>query len=105
MKNFVISAIFTFIVFSMCNAQNTIITNMFTAAPVVLVYNDIAYNSTAIHPAIIDYHGKSYLFYHNGALPTGGNYRGSVCVDYRYYNPDGTIKKVIQTIKGVDPIK
>jgi beta-xylosidase len=66
---------------------------------------DTAFNSTTIHPAIIDYHGKSYLFYHNGALPTGGSYRRSVCVDYLYYNPDGTIKKVIQTTKGVDPVK
>jgi beta-xylosidase len=66
---------------------------------------DTAYNSTTIHPAIIEYHGKSYFFYHNGALPTGGSYRRSVCVDYLYYNPDGTIKKVIQTTKGVDPVK
>lgn len=66
---------------------------------------DTAYNSTTIHPAIIDYHGKSYLFYHNGALPTGGSYRRSICVDYLNYNPDGTIQKVIQTSKGVDPVK
>ncbi|SFQ75700.1 hypothetical protein SAMN04515668_4146, partial [Hymenobacter arizonensis] len=39
------------------------------------------------------------------ALPTGGNYRRSICVDYMYYNPDGTIKPIVQTTKGVAPVK
>lgn len=62
-------------------------------------------NSFTTHPGIIDYKGKSYFFYHNGSLPTGGSYRRSVCVDYMYYNADGTIQKVMQTTKGVDKIK
>ncbi|MDP4270735.1 MAG: glycoside hydrolase, partial [Bacteroidota bacterium] len=53
------------------------------------------------HPGIIDYKGKTYFFYHNGVLPTGGNYRRSVCVDYLHYNADGTIQKIIQTTQGV----
>ena len=65
---------------------------------------DTAYNSTTIHPAIIDYHGNTYFFYHNGVLPTGGSYRRSICLDYLYYNPDGTIQKVIQTKDGVKPV-
>lgn len=62
-------------------------------------------NSFTTHPGIIDYKGKSYFFYHNGALPTGGSYRRSICVDYMYYNPDGTIQKIIQTKEGVKPAK
>ena len=58
-------------------------------------------NSFTTHPGIIDYKGKSYFFYHNGSLPTGGSYRRSVCVDYMYYNEDGTIQKVIPTLRGV----
>ncbi len=58
-------------------------------------------NSTTTHPGIIDYKDKTYFFYHNGILPTGGNYRRSVCVDYLHYNEDGTIQKVIQTTEGV----
>lgn len=65
---------------------------------------DKADNSTTIHPAIIYYHGVSYFFYHNGALPTGGSYRRSICLDYLYYNSDGSIKKVMQTIGGVNPV-
>ena len=61
-------------------------------------------NSFTTHPGIIDYKGKSYFFYHNGALPTGGSYRRSICVDYMYYNPDGTIQKIIQTKEGVKPV-
>ena len=62
-------------------------------------------NSFTTHPGIIDYKGKSYFFYHNGALPTGGSYRRSICVDYMYYNPDGTIQKIIQTTEGVSAVK
>lgn len=58
-------------------------------------------NSTTTHPAIIDFRGKTYYFYHNGVLPTGGSYRRSVCAEELRYNPDGTIQKVIQTNEGV----
>lgn len=62
-------------------------------------------NSFTTHPGVIDYKGRSYFFYHNGSLPTGGSYRRSICVDYMYYNPDGTIQKIIQTTEGVKPVK
>jgi beta-xylosidase len=62
-------------------------------------------NSFTTHPGIVDYKGKSYFFYNNGALPTGGSYRRSICVDYMYYNPDGTIQKIIQTKEGVSAVK
>lgn len=61
--------------------------------------------SFTTHPGIIDYHGRTYFFYHNGTLPTGGDYRRAVCIDYMYYNPDGTIKKVQQTVTGVKPVE
>lgn len=69
------------------------------------VIEDQVPNSTTTHAGIIDYKGKTYFFYHNGALPTGSNYRRSVCVDYMYYNEDGTIQKVVQTIEGVKAVK
>ena len=58
-------------------------------------------NSFTTHPGIIDFKGKSYFFYHNGALPTGGSYRRSICIDYMHYKPDGTIQKIVQTKRGV----
>jgi beta-xylosidase len=62
-------------------------------------------NSFTTHPGILDYKGKSYFFYHNGTLPTGGSYRRSICIDYLYYNVDGSIQKIKQTKEGVARIK
>jgi beta-xylosidase len=65
---------------------------------------EVAGNSNTIHQAIIDFKGRSYFFYHNGALqaPSGGSsFRRSVCIDYLHYNPDGTLKRVVQTTEGV----
>lgn len=44
-----------------------------------------------IHPGIVDYKGRSFLFYHNNALPGGGGFKRSVCLDEFTYNEDGTI--------------
>lgn len=62
-------------------------------------------NSFTTHPGIIDFKGKSYFMYHDGSLPTGGSYRRSICIDYMYYNEDGTIQKIVQTKEGVKPVK
>lgn len=65
---------------------------------------DQAKNSYTIHPAVIEFHGQSYFLYHNATLTlngeTGALGRRSVCVDYLYYNPDGTIQPVEQTVAG-----
>jgi beta-xylosidase len=62
---------------------------------------EIAGNSITSSPAILDFKGKSYFIYHNGALPGGGSYHRSVCIDYLIYNPDHTIKKIEMTSEGV----
>lgn len=66
---------------------------------------EVAGNSTTIHQGIINFKGADYFFYHNGSLQRpnfGGSNRRSVCVDYLYYNPDGTMKRVVQTTEGLD---
>ncbi|MDF7798609.1 family 43 glycosylhydrolase [Pontiellaceae bacterium B1224] len=55
------------------------------------------------HHSIVKYKGRWYIFYHNTAL-SGRSHRRSVCIDYLYYNEDGTIKKVVQTKDGVAPV-
>ena len=50
-----------------------------------------------IHQAIIEFNGKSYIFYHNDKLPGGGEYRRSVAVEELKYKPDGTIEFIHQT--------
>lgn len=58
-------------------------------------------SSSTIHPGMIDYEGKSYFFYHNGALPGGGSYKRSVCIEEFSYNADGSIPKLPPTTGGV----
>ena len=68
------------------------------------ILNELASNSNTNHQAIIDFKGKWYFIYHNGALrPDGGNFRRSVCIDYLKYNADSTLQKVVMTNTGVDP--
>ena len=56
------------------------------------------------HPGVVDYKGKTYLFYHNAALPGGGGYHRSVCVDEMKFNPDGSIVQMNMTKEGVPPV-
>jgi beta-xylosidase len=66
------------------------------------ILNELAGNSNTNHQAIIDFKGKSYFIYHNGATqPDGGSFRRSVCVDRLFYNKDGTMKRVIMTTEGI----
>lgn len=66
------------------------------------ILNELAGNSNTNHQAIIEFKGKDYFIYHNGATqPNGGSFRRSVCVDRLYYNKDGTMKRVIMTSEGI----
>jgi beta-xylosidase len=49
------------------------------------------------HPAVIDFKGKTYLFYHNGALSGGSGFTRSVCVDEIQFNKDGSIVPITMT--------
>jgi arabinoxylan arabinofuranohydrolase len=57
-------------------------------------------SSSTNHPGVADFQGKSYFFYHNGALPGGGAYKRSVCVEEFTYNADGTIPTIRMTTEG-----
>ena len=62
-----------------------------------------AKDSFTIHPGVIDFQGHSYLFYHNSTLSLEGygpaTGRRSICVDELFYNEDGTMRPVIQTLR------
>ena len=51
-----------------------------------------------------------YIIYHRFNYPNGINMGGSagfnreVCIDKMYFNPDGTIKPVVPTLEGIDPV-
>jgi beta-xylosidase len=65
------------------------------------ILNELAGNCETNRAAIIDFRGNSYFFYHNGGLPNGGSHRRSVCVDRLFYEPDGTMRRVVMTSEGV----
>jgi beta-xylosidase len=65
------------------------------------IIQDNVQNSFTTHPGIVEYKGTPYFFYHDGSLPTGGSYRRSICIDRMFYNPDGSIVKIVQTRTGV----
>ena len=79
-------------------ATATNITGPWTPRGLITGY---AANSYTIQDGIFDFNGQSYFVYHNGALSGGGSFNRSVCLDYLYYNPDGTIQPVFQTTAGV----
>ena len=53
------------------------------------------------HPGYIEFKGKSYLFYHNAALPGGGGFKRSVCIEEFKFNADGSIPVMTPTKMGV----
>lgn len=66
------------------------------------ILNEIAGNSNTNHQSIIDFKGKSYFIYHNGAIQRNGtSYSRSICIDLLEYNRDGSIKKITMTSGGV----
>lgn len=69
------------------------------------ILNELAGNCETNRPAVLDFKGHSYFFYHNGGLKDGGSHRRSVCVDSLHYNPDGTLQRVIMTTEGVRAAK
>lgn len=51
-----------------------------------------------MHGSVVKYKGQWYLFYHNGSLSGGIATNRSICFDPVYFNEDGTIKMVQQTL-------
>ena len=65
---------------------------------------DEAENSFTIHGGEINYKGQWYMFYHNGALPNGGGFHRSTCVEEFELGPDGSIPFIPFTKEGPSPV-
>ena len=63
--------------------------------------NEVPGNCATNRPAIVQFDGGWYFFYHNGALPGGGSNRRSVCVDRLTYGGDGRMNRVQMTTEGL----
>ena len=53
------------------------------------------------HHSIVNYKGQWYLFYHHNYFSPNDDKRRSACIEKLYFNADGTIQEVKQTIRGV----
>ncbi len=53
------------------------------------------------HHSIINYKGQWYLFYHTNFFSPSDDKRRSVCIEKLYFNADGTIQEVKETMRGV----
>ena len=53
------------------------------------------------HHSILEYQGQWYMFYHHNDLSPDFDKNRSVRADKLYFNEDGTIQKVIPTLRGV----
>lgn len=54
------------------------------------------------HPGIVDFRGKTYLFYHDASLPGGSGFIRSVCVREMDFGRDGKVNPVKMVKEGVE---
>ncbi len=86
---------------NICYATSTNATGPWTFRGVIMPTQGGSFTD---HPGLVDYKGHSYLFYHNGALPDGGGFTRSVCVEEFKYNIDGSLPTINMTTNGPAPI-
>ena len=53
------------------------------------------------HQSIVEYNGQWYLFYHHNDLSPDFDKNRSIRADSLFFNEDGTIQKVIPTLRGI----
>lgn len=53
------------------------------------------------HHSIVEYNKQWFLFYHQNAFSPNFDKNRSICIDSLFFNPDGSIQKVIPTHRGV----
>jgi len=70
----------------------------FTVSGVIM---DESANCWTNHHSVIEFKNQWYLFYHNNDLSPKFDKNRSVRIDSLSFNTDGTIKKVIPTLRGV----
>lgn len=69
--------------------------------PVGVIMDESASGCWTNHQSIVQYKGQWYLFYHNNDYSPKFDKNRSVKVDSLFFNADGTIRKVIPTLRGV----
>ena len=66
-----------------------------------VILDEAASGCWTVHQSIVEYKNQWYLFYHDKDLSPDFDKNRAVRADYLYFNEDGTIKKVVPTLRGV----
>src|SRR5690606_20760466 len=66
-----------------------------------VILDESASGCWTVHHSLIDYQGQWYLFYHDRDLSPDFDKNRSARADKLFFNADGTIQKVIPTLRGV----
>jgi hypothetical protein len=66
-----------------------------------VVMDESPMNCWTNHQSFLEYKGQWYLFYHQDAYSPKFDKNRSICIDSLFFNTDGTIQKVIPTLRGV----
>lgn len=66
-----------------------------------VILDESASGCWTVHHSILDYKGQWYLFYHDRDLSPEFDKRRSIRADKLFFNADGTIQKVMPTLRGV----
>ncbi len=66
-----------------------------------VIMDESPMNCWTNHPSFIEYKGQWYLFYHQNAYSPKFDKNRSICIDSLFFNSDGTIRKVVPTLRGV----
>jgi hypothetical protein len=80
-------------------ATSTSATGPFKPAGVIL--DESASGCWTVHHSILEYQGQWYLFYHDKDLSPSFDKNRAIRADELFFNADGTIRKVIPTLRGV----
>ena len=69
--------------------------------PAGVILDESASGCWTVHHSILDYKGQWYLFYHDKDLSPSFDKNRAIRADKLFFNADGTIRKVIPTLRGV----
>lgn len=66
-----------------------------------VILDESATGCWTVHHSILDFKGQWYLFYHDRDLSPSFDKHRSIRADKLFFNADGTIQKVLPTLRGV----
>ena len=69
--------------------------------PARVILDEAASGCWTVHQLLVEYKGQWYLFYHDKDLSPNFDKNRSIRAEYLSFNDDGTIQKVIPTLRGV----